>query len=413
MNALKCEEKLFGKSLEGLRVIELAEGVSGPYCGRLLSQLGADVIKVETPITGDVSRSHGPFTGNVEDKNKSGSFLFANYNKRGITLDVRTPDGRKLLLDLLKDSDVLIENQSSGFLEQFHLKYDDLKTELPGLVVTSISPYGRSGPYKDYKGTDLTANAFSGLSFGTGHENREPLTTPLSQAGVLAGVGAAFATLMAVLSKSMTGVGQLVDVSESQVIGVLLTGYHLPTYIYRGVAGWRSGNRMRLGLFPNCVLPCKDGYICIDAPQMEQYQRFLDLLDERDWMENPRYRNRRAMSDQYPEEAESLIAPWFMQRTKEEILEICIENRIPCVPVKNFDEVMRDEQLNGRDFFRPITEKDGKTFIHPGAPFRMSETPLNVWKPAPELGEDNQVVFKDILGLNDDMIRDLIEGNII
>ena len=279
--------------------------------------------------------------------------------------------------------------------------------------MTSISPYGRTGPYKDYQGSDLTSNAFSGLSFGTGHESREPLTTPLAQAGVLAGVGAAFATLMAVLSKSMTGVGQLVDVSESQVIGVLLTGYHLPTYIYRGVAGWRSGNRMRLGLFPNCVLPCKDGYICIDAPQMEQYQRFLDLLDDREWMENPRYRNRRAMSDEYPEEAESLIAPWFMQRTKEEILEICIENRIPCVPVKKFDEVMEDEQLIGRDFFEPIKEPDGQVFTHPGHPFRMSETPLDVQRPAPTLGQDNEDIFLGRLKLEADEFRRLQRDNVI
>ena len=211
----------------------------------------------------------------------------------------------------------------------------------------------------------------------------------------------------------MTGVGQLVDVSESQVIGVLLTGYHLPTYIYRGVAGWRSGNRMRLGLFPNCVLPCKDGYICIDAPQMEQYQRFLDLLDDREWMENPRYRNRRAMSDEYPEEAESLIAPWFMQRTKEEILEICIENRIPCVPVKKFDEVMEDEQLIGRDFFEPIKEPDGQVFTHPGHPFRMSETPLDVKRPAPTLGQDNEDIFLGRLRLEADEFRRLQRDNVI
>ena len=404
---------MLGGSLEGIKVIELAEGVSGPYCARLLSQMGAEVIKIEYPGRGDVSRSQGPFTDQFEDRDKSGAFLFANYNKKGITLDVTNPEGKAILLRLLQEADILIENQTSDFLKNASLRYEDLKQKFPSLIVTSISPYGRTGPYKDYQGSDLTSNAFSGLSFGTGHESREPLTTPLSQAGVLAGVGAAFATLMAVLSKSMTGVGQLVDVSESQVIGVLLTGYHLPTYIYRGVAGWRSGNRMRLGLFPNCVLPCKDGYICIDAPQMEQYQRFLDLLDDREWMENPRYRNRRAMSDEYPEEAESLIAPWFMQRTKEEILEICIENRIPCVPVKKFDEVMKDEQLIGRDFFEPIKEPDGQVFTHPGHPFRMSETPLDVKRPAPTLGQDNEDIFLGRLRLEADEFRRLQRDNVI
>ena len=121
----------------------------------------------------------------------------------------------------------------------------------------------------------------AGLSFGTGFPAREPLRTPLHQVGYLVGVGAAFATIAALLGRDLTGRGQQVDVSEAQVVGTLLTGYHLPTYIYRGIAGSRSGNRMRLGLFPNCVLPCRDGYVCIDSPQLEQYQRFLSLLGTR------------------------------------------------------------------------------------------------------------------------------------
>ena len=130
------------------------------------------------------------------------------------------------------------------------------------------------------------------------------------------------------------------DVSESQVIAVILTGYHLPTYIYRGIAGWRSGNRMRLGLFPNCVLPCKDGYVCIDCPQMEQYQRFLHMIGDPEWTDDPKFRNRRAMTEEYPEEAEALITPWFMEHTKAEIMEMCMENRVPCVPVRTIDDVM-------------------------------------------------------------------------
>ncbi len=387
-------------ALNGVRVIEWGSLVSAPFCGKVLAELGAAVIKVEPPGVGEAARQRGPFPAGAPHPERSGLYLFANLNKRGITLDLQSSRGRELLGRLLKSADVFLENHPLALVEELGLDYASLKERYPRLIVTSLSPYGRSGPYRYYRGTDLTANAMSGLSFGTGHPHREPLTTPLRQASYLAGVGAAFASIVALLGRDLTGRGQPVDVAEAQVVGTLLTGYHLPTYIYRGVAGWRSGNRMRLGLFPNCVLPCKDGYICIDAPQMEQYRRFLDLLGEPDWMENPRYRDRRAMSDQYPEEAESLIAPWFMERTKAEILQACLEQRIPCVPVQTFDETLADPQLNARDYFQPLEHTETGTYRYPGPPYRLSGAPARLVRPAPTLGQHNREVLGGELGLD-------------
>ena len=385
--------------------------VSAPFCGKVLGELGADVIKIEPPGTGEEGRYRGPYPDSCQNPELSGLFLFANLNKRGVTLDPASAKGRDLLDKLLATADIFVENQSLDVIEGLELDYASLKDRFPGLVVTSISPYGRTGPYRSYQGTDLTANAMSGLSFGTGHLHREPLTTPLHQASYLAGVGAAFASLVALLGRDFNGRGQAVDVAEAQVIGTLLTGYHLPTYIYRGVAGFRSGNRMRLGLFPNCVLPCKDGYVCIDAPQMEQYQRFLDLLGEQDWMENPRYRDRRAMSDQYPAEAESLIAPWFMERTKAEILTACLTNRVPCVPVQTFDEALKDPQLNARDFFQRVEHSTTGSLVYPGPPYRLQDTPARVVRAAPTLGQHNLEVYCDELGLQQpDLERLKMEG---
>jgi crotonobetainyl-CoA:carnitine CoA-transferase CaiB-like acyl-CoA transferase len=314
---------------------------------------------------------------------------------------------------LLESADIFLENQPLELLGETDLDYQSLKHRHPQLVITSISPYGRSGPYKKYRGYDLTANAVGGLSFGTGHPHREPLTIPLHQTSYLAGVGAAFASIVALLGRDLTGRGQLVDVAEAQVIATLLTGYHLPTYIYRGVAGWRSGNRMRLGLFPNCVLPCKNGYVCIDAPQLEQYQRFLELLGEQDWMQDPRYRDRRAMSDQYPEEAESLIAPWFMQRTGEEVLQACLENRIPCVPVKTFDEVIQDPQLNSRDYFREVHHPQAGDYRYPGPPYRLSQSPCKIVRPAPALGQHNGEILGGELGLDSQELEELARTGVI
>jgi crotonobetainyl-CoA:carnitine CoA-transferase CaiB-like acyl-CoA transferase len=382
-------------ALAGVRVVEWGSLVSAPFCGKVLAELGAEVVKVEPPGSGDDSRRLGPFPDGEPDPERSGAFLFVNLNKQGITLDLDQASGRAAMDGLLESADVFLENQPPDVLARAGLDYETLSGRFPRLIVTSVSPYGRTGSYRDYRGCDLTANAMSGLSFGTGHPHREPLTTPMHQASYLAGVGGAFATLSALLGRDITGRGQLVDVAEAQVIGTLLTGYHLPTYIYRGVAGFRAGNRMRLGLFPNCVLPCKDGYVCIDAPQMEQYQRFLDLLGEQQWMDEPRYRDRRAMSDQYPAEAESLIAPWFMERTKEEILRACLENRVPCVPVKTFDEVLRDEQLNSRDYFQVVEHPAAGSYRYPGPPYRLSATPCRVVRPAPTLGQHNRQVLEE------------------
>lgn len=390
----------FDGPLAGVRVVEWGNLVSAPFCGKVLGELGADVIKIEPPGTGDEGRTRGPFPDGVPHPEKSGLFLFANLNKRGITLDPLSGEGRDILARLLERADIFVENQPLSLIKSAGLGYESLKVPYPELVVTSISPYGRTGPYKSYKGSDLTANAMSGLSFGTGHPHREPLTTPLHQASYLAGVGAAFASIVALLGRDLTGRGQSVDVAEAQVIGTLLTGYHLPTYIYRGVAGFRSGNRMRLGLFPNCVLPCRDGYICIDAPQMEQYRRFLDLLGEQEWMENPRYRDRRAMSDQYPEEAEALIAPWFMERTKQEILEACLVNRIPCVPVQTFDEALEDPQLTHREFFKDVEHHSAGKFRYPGLPYRFSKPGPRLVRPAPRLGQHNEEVLGGELGIS-------------
>ena len=267
--------------LEGVRVVEWGEMVSAPFCAKVLAELGADVVKAEPP-EGDAARRAGPFPGGRPHAERSGLFLFANLGKRGVTLNADEPDGLDQLHRLLADADIFVENQPYPTLAIAGITSEDLRARHPHLIAVSLSPYGRTGDYREYAGYDLQVNALSGMSFGTGHPHREPLTTPDRQAGYLAGLGGAYAAIVALLARESNLAGdseeiggQYIDVADSGVISTLLTGYHLPTFIYRGVAGSRSGNRMRLGLFPNCVLPCRDGYVCIDAPQMEQYQRGL------------------------------------------------------------------------------------------------------------------------------------------
>ncbi len=373
--------------------------VSAPFCAKVLAELGADVVKVEPP-EGDSARLAGPFPGGRPHPERSGLFLFANLGKRGVTLNTRASDGVDRLHRLLESADIFVENQAYSTLEAAGITAAELELRHPRLITVSLSPYGRTGDYREYAGYDLQVNALSGMSFGTGHPHREPLTTPDRQAGFLAGLGGAYAAIVALLAREsnlagdgdLAG-GQYIDVADSGVISTLLTGYHLPTFIYRGIAGSRSGNRMRLGLFPNCVLPCRDGYVCIDAPQMEQYQRFLNLMGDPDWTENPRYRDRRAMSDQYPEEAEDLIAPWFMEHDKAEILQLCLENRIPCAPVLTMAEALEMSHLHQRQWFVESEHPEAGGYRYPGAPVRLHGSPGRVVRPAPLLGQHNADVL--------------------
>ncbi len=376
--------------LAGVAVIEIADGVAGAFCSRTLADLGADTIKVEPP-EGDPLRSHGPFPSDAPDPESGGLFRFLNANKRSVTIDVTMATGAALLDRLLKSADVVVVEGSV----RRALDFGAIRTRRPPLVVTSVTPFGETGPYRNYAAYDINISAAGGLSFGTGFPDREPLTIPLQQNAYLGGFAAALAVVMALQARDRDGEGQLVDAAVADAPALLLNGYHLPTYIYKGIPGRRWGNRMSLGLFPNCVLPALDGHICIDAPQLAQYRRFLEVLGDQPWYSEPRYRNRRAMSEEYPEEAEALIAPWFAERTKEEIFETTRARRIPCVPVKTIGEAVADPHLGERDFWQTIGGD-----LYPGPPYRFSESPWRLDRRAPRLGEHNGEVLRDGLGLD-------------
>lgn len=395
------------KALQGLKVVELGDYISAPFCARLLADLGAEVVKIEPPNRGDSSRRNGPFPDGKSNAEASGLFLLLNTGKLGVSLDIQSSTGREMLFRLIDDADVLVENLSPSAKEKLTLDYPSIKDRFPRLIVTYISPFGQTGPYKNYSGYDLNVQAAGGISIGIGAPDKEPLAIPLSQSEYMAGLAAAGSTLMAVLARDSTGRGQLVDVSSSQVLAVLISFvYFLPNFIYRGVAGTRKGRRGGEAYFPNTIMPCKDGFVCLYPLQMEQYLRFMKLIGDPDWQENPRYRNRRAMAEEYPEEAEALIAPWFMARTKEQIFKLCMEHKVPCAPVRTTDEVVEDSHLRERGFFANVEHPLAGMLTHPGSPFRLSRTPGEIGGPAPSLGQHNEEVYCDQLGLSrDDLTR--------
>jgi crotonobetainyl-CoA:carnitine CoA-transferase CaiB-like acyl-CoA transferase len=386
--------------LAALRIVEYSTSIATAACGKMLADLGAEVIKVEPPRTGDPARYHGPFPDDIPDPERSGLFLHLNTDKRGVTLDPAPPTGRDLLRGLLAEADVFLHNWPPAAAERLGLDYERLRQPHPRLIVAAVTPYGSSGPYADYQGADITACAAGGVSIGTGFPDRPPLTLPLALGAHFAGVAATAAILLATFGRDVTGRGQFVDVSETDTLAILLAGYGIPTYIYRGVTGMRAGRHMSLGLYPNAVFECQDGFVCIDCPQLAQWNRLLELMGNPSWVHEPRYRDRRQITEQYPQEVDARLAPWLMARSKAAVFEATQAQRIPAGPVNTMREVVEDGHLRARQYFVDVTRDDTGPLTLPGPPYRLSQTPWAIRRPAPRLGEHNEEIFCGRLGVS-------------
>ncbi|MBN2077266.1 MAG: CoA transferase [Dehalococcoidales bacterium] len=401
------------KALAGIKVLEWANSISGPYCTKVMADLGAEVIKIEEPGFGDEARQHGPFLNNVANPETSGLFLALNTNKMGITLNLKTPTGRQIFEKLIEQADIFVENYPPQEVKDSGLDYDHLKEINSQIIMTSITPFGQMGPYKDYKAYDINTSAAGGVSVGIGEPDREPLVMPASQGAYLAGISAAVGSLFALLGRELVGEGQLVDVSEAEVWANVVTGLSIITYIYRGVTGIRQGTRTGYAYYPSGTFACKDGYMCLTAPQQAQWERFLELMGKPEWAKDPRYTSRRRMNEDIADECDKLIKPWLMDRTKDEIFALCREKRIPFAPLRTVDELLKDPQLIAREFFVEVDRKETGTIKYPGAPFKMSKTPWAVEHAAPLLGEHNEEVYVNRLGYTKEELTTLRRTGVI
>lgn len=400
--------------LKGLKVIEWGRYVSAPYCAKLLADLGAEVIKVEQPGSGDEARSHGPFPQDEPDREKSGLFHLLNANKLGVTLNVASQQGREIMLKLIAQADVLVEDNPPSLLKSYGLDYDSIEGVNTRLVLTSITPFGHSGPYKDYKGYDIICCALGGVSFAIGDPHREPLSLPLSQSHYQAGANAAAATMVAVLARETMSRGQHVDISEADVLSFYSASNSL-MYIFHGMEWRRAGHRApdSGGSYPYTVLPCKDGYVCLIARSGQEWSRIVKMLGEPEWAKQPRYQDRHAMGREYPDEVDALITPWLMEHTKDEVFQLCRQHGVPFAPVRDFREVLNDEHLQQRNFFVETAAPFGKPAKFPGPPYRFSKTPWQLKSPAPRLGEHNREIFVNRLGYTEGDLQRLKSEGVI
>jgi crotonobetainyl-CoA:carnitine CoA-transferase CaiB-like acyl-CoA transferase len=398
--------------LAGFKVVEYGDFVSAPYAAKLLGDLGAEVVKVELP-GGDSARRRGPFPGDIPHPERSGLFLYLNTNKLGITLNLETPTGRRLLDRLLEGADVFVHNVPPARACSLGLGYERLSAVNPGLIVVAISPYGQDGPYRDYKAYDVNTQAAGGLSLGIGEPGREPLKLPLTQSGFQAGLVGALAGLCALFGREATGRGQFIDVAEADVWATVHTGVGVVAWLFSGRLRQRSGRRLVGQPYPHGVFRCKDGHVALQCSERRQWERFLEMVGNPEWGRDPKYRDRLKNQEEYAEELDALLAPWLMARTREEIFRLCQEYRLAGAPLKRVDEVLTEPQLRERGFFYELDHPEAGRLTYPGLPFRFSEAAAGPPARAPRLGEHNEEIYIGRLGLTPAELTQLRQTGVV
>ena len=394
------------RPLSGCRVVDLS-GPMGVYCGKLLADMGADVIKVEPP-GGDPMRSIGPFVGDQPGPGRSLYWEHFNTNKRSVTLDVRSTEGIAALRNLAISSDVLLETGPPGFIDSLGLGYESLATDSPGLIYASITPFGQTGPYRDFKASDLVGFAMGGYMYVTGWPHTPPTRLWGSQAYHTASNRAYIAILLALYHRMATGEGQYIDVSMQEAVAAT-TEHVNTTYNYTGEPAVRCGFRHG-GQFV-ATWRCKDGYASITTNTRAAWDDLRAWMD-RDGMAgdlmDEQYNDHFVLRGEHSAHIEELVQAWAMLHTRQEITEFGQSNHHPWGPAATADEILPNEQLWGRGYLTKIDPPDGgPSMVYPGDPYRLSEFPNPIRRLAPAPGEHNAEVLSGILGLSPEEVERL------
>ncbi|MEW6185904.1 MAG: CoA transferase [Thermodesulfobacteriota bacterium] len=381
------------RALEGMKIIEYCNMVSGPYCCKLLADMGAEVLKIELPNQGDDSRRRGPFPGDAPHPEKSGLFLYLNSNKKGLTLDLSTFEGKILFEKLISGADALIEDRPPGEMDALGIGYKQLKTLNPGLILLSITPYGLSGPFKDYKAYQINTVHASGqgymLPIPAQDMNRPPVKVGGHSSGFDVGLVAVVAVTAAYYHKLLTGEGQFIEMSKQEAL-MSMQRVESVTYANDQVVLTRGGDKVRK--MPGGILPCKDGYIVAVTPEEHQWKALVKLIGDphwagEDWCQNALVRSENADS------INEKIIEWTMQHTREEIFHQGQALSCPVAPVNTSENIARSEQFKSRGFFVEMDHPVAGKLPFPSSSFRFSKTPWKLVRPAPLLGEHNDEIF--------------------
>ena len=388
--------------LDGLKVLDLTHYVAGPYATRLMAAQGAEVIKVERPAVGDPSRRIGPYPDEVPHREKSALFLYLNTGKKSVTLNLKSSASKPVMHRLLEWADVLVENFRPTVTERLGLGYENLAAINPGLVMTSVSNFGQTGPYRDYGAREINLYAMGGLMYITGDPEREPLHMAARLAQYGAGQNAFAGTMGALLHRDLYGEGQHVDVAISEYLATILENA-LSQYSYTGSNFHRTGNR-GYGRAAWGPYPCRDGYVGVIAgpdhkwPEMAELMGIAELAEER-------FDDRTGRGEN-ADELDALMLPWLMRHDRHEIFERAQHRGLAFAYVAAPQDILGWKHLRERGFFAEVEHHEAGALEHPTLPWRVSDGDSLNLDAAPTLGQHNNDVYCGMLGYSrDDVVR--------
>ena len=401
--------------LKGIKILDLTRVLAGPYCTQLLGDLGAEIIKVERPESGDDTRGFAPpflKDENGEETDLSAYYCGANRNKKSITINLSEKDGQGLVKKMLKDCDILVENFKTGTLKKYGLSYDDLKEEFPRLIFCSITGFGQTGPYALRPGYDGLIQAMGGVMGLTGDPDGEPMKVGVPIGDLMAGMFASVGILAAVKHQVETGKGQFIDIGmlDTHVAWLANQGMN---YLSTDKNPQRLGNQ-HPNIVPYQVMPTSDGYIVLSIGNDPTFERFCKLANEENLLEDERFKTNasRVSNREYVTEVLNNVTK---KRDSETWLKDLEKAKIGCGPINNLSEVFKDPHVLSREMIIEI--KHSKTGKKPlkliANPIKMTETPVSYRHPPPLLGEHTDEILTQHLKLSVEDIKNLKDKGIV
>ena len=393
-------------ALQGVRVLDLTRVLAGPYSAQILADMGADVIKVEQPRKGDDARGMGPY-----QNGESVYYMTNNRNKKGITLNLKSAKGKQLFLDLIKKSDVVMENYRPGTMEKLGLGYDVLKEINPGIIYGCISGFGHSGRYTQRPGYDIIAQAMGGIMSTTGWPETGPTRTGTPLGDVLAGLWSSIGILGALQARNVTGKGQKVDIALVDS-AVATMGNISMIYLSEGRIPGIIGNRYE-SCYPYDSFACSDGYCVIGVANNKLWKIFCNVIGKDELADVEKFRNVPDRVERH-EELKVIVEAWTRAHTVKDVVGSLLDAGVPAAPIYDVAQVAADPHIaeDREMFIEQEHPRAGKVKIT-GSPLKLSETPVNLETPAPMLGQHNEAVYKQILDLDAEQLAALQAEGII
>ena len=393
-------------ALSGIRVLDLTRVLAGPFCTMLLGDMGAEIIKIETPGQGDDSRRYPPFIGK-----ESAYFMNLNRNKKSLVLNLKHAKAREIFLSLVEKSHVVLENFRPGTMEKLDLGYDTIRSRNPDIVYSCISGFGHSGPYKDLPGYDIIGQAMGGIMSITGWPDSPPTRTGTAIADVLAGLNACIGILAGLLAVRNGRPGQKIDIAlVDSVVSAMETIIQI--YLVENRVPQRTGNRYEF-IYPYDTFKAEDGWVIIAVGNNKLWEVFCKAIGRPELLNNTDY------CDNYDRvkahgEVKQIVENWSQKMKVREILDFLLSRKIPCAPIYTVKEVVEDQHIAAaRQMIRQVEHPVAGPIKVIGSPINMSETPAQVDSPAPMLGQHSEAVLKELLNMTADELQSLKADNAI